>query len=451
MEGANMPVSLGADFTKDLLTTLAAIVGSISFVVFIALFGRLPVFRKTPIGWTHRFLMVHIPKWIVSLDEKITGKRVTNTISRIYHYLMYDRHPVVMIIFIILQLGSEVFFIPAAWHRLPPWHRWLIIPVFVSLPYITLYLCYATSAHHITPASYPAALSRYPYDHTLYHPHQNCRTCQWPKPARSKHCPICKSCIERQDHHCIWINNCVGLHNYHYFVALLIAISTLLCYGAITGWNILGDILQESYVPRRLTAGSLTSKRWSTGISWTEWINRYMICIALNTRIGVVTLLATMTYPLALGFFVYHVYLIWAGMTTNETAKWSDLREDIYDDLIWKAKIDEVKKEYPGPLDGRIVYDPVHYRDKTSVNGQAPSWAGGIKAKWWIIRTRGGKQPTRWRALDGELDRSGKQKYEEVIDDRWTQVKSLKEVDNLYDTGVAGNIRDGLIRPLQKP
>lgn len=448
MDSSSLPTSRGSDFTKDLLKILAAIVGSISFIVFIVLFGRLPIFRKTPIGWTYRLMMVQIPKWITNLDEKLTGRRATTAIGQTYNYLMYDRHPVVMIIFIVLQVGSEIMFIPAAWERLPSSHQLMMIPVLVTLPYIALYLCYSTEGHHVQPATFPAALSRYPYDYTLYHPHQNCRTCRRPKPARSKHCPICKSCIERQDHHCVWINNCVGLHNYHYFIALLVAISTLLCYGVITGWNILDAILQETYVPRRLTLGSLTSKRWSTNISWTDYFNRYAICIAMNARIGTVTLLATMTYPLALGFFVYHIYLVWAGMTTNETAKWSDMREDIYDDLMWKANIDEVQRDYPGPLDERIVYDPHHYRDKASMSGKPPSWAAGKKAKWWVIRTRGGRHPTRWQALAEQFDNHGKQKYEEVIDDRWTKVRSLKEVDNTYDLGISGNIKDGLLRPL---
>jgi hypothetical protein len=45
-----------------------------------------------------------------------------------------------------------------------------------------------------------------------------CEKCNWLKPARSHHCSVCKRCVRRMDHHCLWLDGCVGVDNYHLFL-----------------------------------------------------------------------------------------------------------------------------------------------------------------------------------------------------------------------------------------
>ncbi|KAH8378380.1 hypothetical protein KR093_011084 [Drosophila rubida] len=57
-----------------------------------------------------------------------------------------------------------------------------------------------------------------------------CTRCETYRPPRAHHCRICKRCIRRMDHHCPWINNCVGERNQKYFLQFLVYVGILSLY-----------------------------------------------------------------------------------------------------------------------------------------------------------------------------------------------------------------------------
>lgn len=54
------------------------------------------------------------------------------------------------------------------------------------------------------------------------------------KPERCHHCSACNRCVLNMDHHCPWINNCVGFWNRKYFLLLLIYVLLITWFTAIT-------------------------------------------------------------------------------------------------------------------------------------------------------------------------------------------------------------------------
>ncbi|KAE8151208.1 hypothetical protein BDV25DRAFT_128977 [Aspergillus avenaceus] len=397
-----------------LLQTVALVILGISGFTFIALFGKLPAFRKTPVGWLHRAVCIHLPNGIASIDDRFLGGRLLSCWDRSGNYILHENHPLVFIFFATLLIAGQCIFIPSAWSRISTTHQ-LCVPIAATLPYIFLYASIATKSY-ITSENHSEELDRYPYDRVIYHPGRYCRSCQLLKPARSKHCSFCKACVSCHDHHCVWLMNCVGLHNYRYFLALILSLSVMLIYGSFLGFVLLSQSWEKLIPPG--------SPIRSTKQSWNMFLNIWAAVISTDIRVGAVTLLMAMTAPLAMAFLVYHTYLIWAGTTTNESAKWSDWKEDIADNMAYKSTKAETYGSSPllHEYQNTQTEWPVSSDQVLVLTDAGPPREGFV----YSLDSNMIKQPINPEA---------------PIDQRWALVRSMNEIDNIYDLGFWNNLR----------
>ena len=65
-----------------------------------------------------------------------------------------------------------------------------------------------------------------------------CADCGHLRPGRCKHCYHCKACIQKFDHHCVWLGSCIGRRNLGlYYVFLWMVLGDMLGIAVAGGWD----------------------------------------------------------------------------------------------------------------------------------------------------------------------------------------------------------------------
>jgi len=70
-----------------------------------------------------------------------------------------------------------------------------------------------------------------------------CPDCEVMRLPRCRHCHLCNKCVDRFDHHCPWVSNCIGRGNFRYFYSFVTTQVLYLVIVTILSWIVIAKEL----------------------------------------------------------------------------------------------------------------------------------------------------------------------------------------------------------------
>ncbi|PNH12685.1 hypothetical protein TSOC_000383 [Tetrabaena socialis] len=130
-----------------------------------------------------------------------------------------------------------------------------------------------------------------------------CGLCQASVARSSKHCRACDRCVEGFDHHCKWLNNCIGARNYWHFFALISSTCSMLVLQLAWGlWLFIRSFVASTEMR------ALVAEKYGRSVVYVGWQVALAVYMAL-----------LVTSVVMLGeLFFFHIILISKGMSTYD-------------------------------------------------------------------------------------------------------------------------------------
>ncbi|GAB1600824.1 probable palmitoyltransferase ZDHHC4 isoform X2 [Argonauta hians] len=337
-------------FTMEFLTLFIGYLLIFSCITVVCICGEHPSCINGPLGWMRntisKALLFFIPQVVVDWS------------ARIFHYVYFQRNPTMQITFGTLVLCGHAIVVidifPILYGIYHDDNHVFVPMLLLFLNLLAFYKLCNADPGEITQNNHSLFISIYAFDGILYKKKTICKTCNFVKPARSKHCSICNRCVHRFDHHCVWTNNCIGALNNHYFIAFLLTLIMMCLNGFYMAFR---SIVAVAHYSGMVHAMVMESDGKIIPVSLSALAQHLFMqfprIIFLMASLSVLSLLIA-------GFTLYHIYLMSTNQTNNERHKLGALKiaencpqNDCDSSSV--TKLSKSKQKYTNPYDIGIL------------------------------------------------------------------------------------------------
>lgn len=197
---------------------------ALSYIIFA---GRSEYHRGGWIGLFRRNVF-SVASFVKYSFQKCIPAAVSRAISNTTTYLLFTRNPCIQLFYGFVITGGTAIYTFRVIPFFDKINTFSIVTYILIAINVTLFwVCSMSEPGIITTLNHADYMTDYEPD-GVYYTTSECYTCKLIKPARSKHCSLCDVCVSRFDHHCSWINNCIGKKNYKFFCGFITS-SAVLC------------------------------------------------------------------------------------------------------------------------------------------------------------------------------------------------------------------------------
>ena len=294
-------------------------------------------------GRTVLCIAVDVPRRAMGLYRFVVPECLRRCVGGTVTWVLWKPNPLMQLLYAALVGGGMYVICTEGFPLLPNryisgWHSTCGSFAWMLCLYTWFKIC-STSPGVIT-AENAATFDNYPFDGAVYnktraaagytYPSEEGRP-DVPKLARSKHCRIMDVVVPKFDHFCPWVNNAVGERNYRWFLMFLAANSWMLCYGAtLVAAMLAGIVADENLLEQRFRGRDGVIFKATYTVIFQYMLARYSKLVMLMLLCGVMGVVVSI-------FLLWHLFLVYRGVTTNEQFKWTDAH-DTYRDAVAEAE-----------------------------------------------------------------------------------------------------------------